>query len=200
MRQPRSFGHFRESTLRSAMVLITTSLVLSALLADNDAAWADEVHFACSMLVNDISGQGPANLTFAYSGGATGTLTGKTPWGDISMPARLAGSVAGNNYAVNAIANINLLMPDKAALETCLTTKAKPGELNDPDMLSVLVLGCDGKVPAGQAAVPATMEVQIAVQDGEIDAFITRKYAEASSVAGGRIELSSIPPPSCSLQ
>jgi hypothetical protein len=88
-------------------------------------------------------------------------------------------------------------MPDKAALEACLKAKAQPGDLDSADAVAFLVVECQGTVPPSAAPVAITADVQISYTDGSAEGFVTRKYTDTSPVAGGHIELTSVPPAEC---
>jgi hypothetical protein len=135
-------------------------------------------------------------FTATYDGDARGTLTLKSADGEMDLKATYIEQDA-DNWGINGVGPASLIMPDKAAMEACLAAKGKPGDLQDADILTVLVLGCQSTVKASATPVAISAEVEIADTDGELDTFVTRKYADASPVAGGHIELASVPPPVC---
>jgi len=175
-----------KATFRS-VVLAAAAVVTAA-----STAGAATLNFACT------SKDGPKDVRFTatYDGDAKGTLTVKSPDGVMTLTARYIEQDA-DNWGIDGFGPATVTMPDKAALEACLKAKAQPGELDDADTLTFLIVGCQSAVPPSAAPVAVNVEVEIADTDGELDTFITRKYAEASPVAGGHIELASVPPPVC---
>jgi len=135
-------------------------------------------------------------FTATYDGDADGTLTVKSPDGTMTLKARYIEQDA-DNWGIDGYGPASVTMPDRAAMEACLKAKAQPGDLDDPDVVTVLALDCQTSVAPSAAPVAISAEVEISAIDGGLNAFITRKYADTSPVAGGHIELSSVPPPDC---
>ena len=165
---------------------------MAAVLLAGGSANAATMTFACT--ARDSGKDVP--LTLTYDGDADGTLTVKSADGVMTLKARYTAQDA-NNWGIDAYGPATVIMPDRAALEACLKAKAQPGDLDDADVVTVLALDCQASVAPSAAPVAVSAEVEISAIDGGLNAFITRKYADTSPVAGGHIELSSVPPPDC---
>jgi hypothetical protein len=146
----------------------------------------------------------PSEMTLVYEGDDSGTLTVTDSTGAFSLPARMEtreGEVDGvPAKATGILANgpVSTIMPDKAAIEACVKSKLSGELLADADVVFGTALGCSSSAPMGNepVAVNANVEISVVEPPGAY-VFITRTYAEPSSLAGGKIELSSMPPPQC---
>lgn len=145
-------------------------------------------------------------MTLVYEGGDSGTLTVTDASGAFSLPASMEtreGEVDGTPVKVTGIlANgpVSTKMPDKAAIEACVKGKLSGEMLADADIVFMTVLGCSSSAPIGPEPVQVNAKVEISVVEPPgAHVFITRTYVEPSSLAGGKIELSSMPPPQCAL-
>ena len=146
----------------------------------------------------------PSEMTLVYDGDDSGTLTVTGPSGAYSLPASLErreSEVDGELVKATGIrANgaVSTIMPDKAAIEACIKSKVSGELLEDADVVFSTALGCSGSVPMGTEPVGINANVEIAVlEQPSAYVFITRTYDEPTSLAGGKIELSSMPPPQC---
>jgi hypothetical protein len=172
-------------------------IVASLLAAACTAAEAETVTLKCDA---------PAEMTLVYEGDDAGTLSVTDASGAFSLPARLEkreGEVDGETIkATGILANgkISTLMPDKAAIEACVRAKLSGDLLEDTDVVFSTALGCGSSAPLGKEPVEVNANVEISVlEPPDAYVFITRTYVEPSSLAGGKIELSSMPPPQCSV-
>ena len=148
----------------------------------------------------------PSQMTLVYEGDDSGTLTVTDSSGGFSLPARMEtreGEVDGTPMkATGILANgpVSTIMPDKAAIETCVKSKLSGDLLEDSDVVFTTALGCSTSAPMGKEPVQVNAKVEISVvEPPSAYVFITRTYVEPSSLAGGKIELSSMPPPQCDL-
>ena len=146
----------------------------------------------------------PSEMTLVYEGDDSGTLTVTEPSGAYSLPASLErreSEVDGELIKATGIrANgaVSTIMPDKAAIEECIKSKVSGELLEDGDVVFTTALGCSASVPMGTEPVGINANVEIAVlEQPDAYVFITRTYDEPTSLAGGKIELSSMPPPQC---
>lgn len=146
----------------------------------------------------------PSEMTLVYEGDDSGTLTVTESSGTFSLPASLErreSEVDGELIKAKGIrANgaVSTIMPDKAAIEECIKSKVSGELLEDADVVFTTALGCSGSVPMGTEPVGINANVEIAVlEQPDAYVFITRTYDEPTSLAGGKIELSSMPPPQC---
>jgi hypothetical protein len=148
----------------------------------------------------------PSEMTLVYEGDDSGTLTVTDSSGAFSLPASMEkreGDVDGTPIkATGILANgpVSILMPDKAAIEACVKSKLSGDLLQDSDVVFTTALGCSTSAPIGKEPVQVNAKVEISVvEPPSAYVFITRSYVEPSSLAGGKIELSSMPPPQCAL-
>jgi hypothetical protein len=148
----------------------------------------------------------PSEMTLVYEGDQSGTLTVTDSSGVFSLPARMEtreGDVDGTpTKATGILANgpVSTMMPDKAAIEACVKSKLSGDLLADSDVVFTTALGCSTSAPMGKEPVQVNAKVEISVTEPpDVYVFVTRTYVEPSSLAGGKIELSSMPPPKCAL-
>jgi len=148
----------------------------------------------------------PSEMTLVYEGDQSGTLTVTDSSGVFSLPARMEtreGDVDGTpTKATGILANgpVSTMMPDKAAIEACVKSKLSGDLLADSDVVFTTALGCSTSAPMGKEPVQVNAKVEISVTEPpDAYVFVTRTYVEPSSLAGGKIELSSMPPPKCAL-
>ncbi len=148
----------------------------------------------------------PAEMTLVYDGDESGTLTVTDSSGAFSLPATMEtreGDVDGTpTKATGILANgaVSTMMPDKAAIEACVKSKLSGDLLDDPDVVFSTALGCSSSTPPGKEPVEVNANVEISVvEPPDAYVFITRTYVEPSALAGGKIELSSMPPPKCAV-
>jgi hypothetical protein len=177
----------------------TSALILFALVftAACSQSEAETVTLKCNA---------PSEMTLVYEGDGSGTLTVTDSSGAFSLPARMetrAGEVDGTpTKATGILANgpVSTMMPDKAAIEACVRSKLSGDLLADSDVVFTTALGCSTSAPMGKEPVQVNAKVEISlVEPPSAYVFITRTYAERSSLAGGKIQLSSMPPPQCAL-
>lgn len=180
------------------MRLSVATLGVFCMAAACNEAQAEIVTFKCDA---------PSRMTLVYEGDGAGTLTVKDSFGEMSLPARKETREGqgddGTKMTATGIAAFGLvsaIMPDKAAIEACVNDKLPPDQLQDADIVFTAVLGCAGTAPRGQKPVQVNANVEISVVEPPgAYVFITRTFVEPSSLAGGKIELSSMPPPRCVL-
>jgi hypothetical protein len=190
---------------------------LAALAAFPAAAFAETVTLQC--VQNTIGARAPAEggaaanpntaMTITYSGDASGTLTLKGAFGDMSLPATKQirrGSVEGFNggkeYSAIGIQGggpATVTMPDKAAVEACVTGKPVPEGLSAEDNVFMALMQCTADAPPGKAKVPIAASVEIAFVSTAPPALelmtthMKQTYSEASTLPGGKITIESDP-------
>jgi hypothetical protein len=140
-----------------------------------------------------------------YSGGKSGTLTMTGAFGDMRLPATRTddeGEVSGEKIktiGIRAYGPGDVVMPDKAALENCLTTAG--ADPSDSDLIAYHLNVCQNQIALGASPVPIDASVTVAIIDGtEAEVFITRTFKEESAAAGGPMKLDSFPPLSCRIE
>ena len=171
--------------LKNAMLLP----LMMAVSACGGSAKAETVSIKCEV---SQGWQAPA-MTLVYEGSDTGTLTLKSEFGEMSLPAskelREAVGDDGKKQSatgIRAAGPAKVLMPDKAAAEACAKGKLTPEQLQDKDIVFTTVLGCLGQVPMGQAPIDIKASVEIAITEPP-SAYVglKRTYLEPSALPGG---------------
>jgi hypothetical protein len=167
-------------------------------------AEAETLTFKCTEQV----GGNQSDMTITYEGAEQGTLTVKSASGDMSLPAtketREGKNDAGETYSVIGIrgsGETTSLMPDKAAIESCVKGKLPPDQLADADIAYSTALGCATDTPLGKEPIKINGYVEIALlEPPSAQVFITKTFLEPSSLPDGKLKIDSLPPPNCSLQ
>lgn len=109
------------------------------------------------------------------------------------------GGVKYKTIGIRANGSADVPMPDKAALENCLTSAG--ADPSDSDIVAYHLNVCQNQVARG--AVPAAIDadVTIAIIEGpDAEVFITRTFKEESAAAGGRMKIDSFPPLTCRVE
>jgi hypothetical protein len=113
-------------------------LVLIA--AGGSPVFAATLAFKC---IEKDAGEPQPEMTLLYEGDASGTLKVKASFGEMVLPAtkeeREAVDADGKSYTatgIRAFGPATVLMPDKAAIETCVKAKLKPEEAQDEDIVA----------------------------------------------------------------
>jgi hypothetical protein len=148
----------------------------------------------------DAGEKAPAALTLGYEGGASGTLTVKAPFGEMSLPAtkeQREDGEGGKNLAatgIRAFGPASVIMPDKAAIEACVAQKLKLDEAQDEDIVATVLGSCaEAAAPSKEPiAIKATVETGI-YDPPSADVELTRTFLEASTVAGGSLKIETTP-------
>ena len=178
------------------------TLVLAFLSASFDFAFpvhAETLTFNCE----DRSFGKTSDLTLIYDGESSGTLKIKGSYGEMALPASKedrTGEDGAKVTGIRASGPATVLMPEKAAIETCVTGKLKPEELQDKDIVYATTGSCAASAPIGKEPIPIKGYAEIAIMEPpSAYVFVTRTYAESTTLAGGVITLDTMPPPNCSL-
>lgn len=141
-------------------------------------------------------------LSVVYEGAESGTLKGKTSFGDLDLTATR--TEADQTYEretrkvtrVSASGPANILMPDAKALDACIAAE-KTADDTDGEMA---ILSCLLKVPDGAAPVAADVFLMFAIdplvfQDSAVE--VTRRYKDPSAALGKPVSLNALPPLGC---
>jgi hypothetical protein len=176
-----------------ASVAAAAVLAATATLSGAGFAHADPLSVKCG---DQQSGE---TIRVSYEGDDAGTLTVAAPFGTAVLPAISRSStstVAGQDYAIRGIrANgpASLRMPDRAALEQCIVKRRIPGQPADKDIDFSSSLACQPELTAEDAPIDVTVEVSLALMDGEVaDLVMHRIYANKSEVTGEDLRLTTM--------
>jgi hypothetical protein len=138
-------------------------------------------------------------MTIVYEGEAEGTLTITAPFGAMSLPAtkedREGTDEKGQPISatgIRAAGPATVQMPDKGAIESCVTGKLPPDQLADSDIVFVTVMGCANEAPLGPEPIAINASAEIALAP-LVYVGITRTYAEPTDLAVGTIALDAYP-------
>ncbi len=191
----RDFAFAPEHRRAAASVLL-----LIAAVSCTTAARADTLTINC---VEKSYGK-TSDLVLVYEGSDSGTLTVKAPYGEMALPAskeeRTDESSGAKVTGIRASGPATVLMPDKAAIEACVTGKLKPEEAADQDIVYTVIGSCAADAPLGKEPIKIDGYAEIAIMEPpSAYVFITRTYLESTTLAGGKIKLDTLPPPNCSL-
>jgi hypothetical protein len=138
-------------------------------------------------------------MTIVYEGDADGTLTIAATFGEMSLPAtkenREGTDETGQPISatgIRAAGPASVLMPEKAAIESCVRGKLPPDQLTDSDIVFVTVMGCAKEAPlsAEPIAINASAEIALAPL---VYVGVTRTYVEPTDLAVGTIALDVYP-------
>lgn len=143
---------------------------------------------------------GPMTLT--YTGDAEGTLQVKAPYGEFSIPAKLASHAMADGTggrAIKANGDASSTMPDLAALEACIAKQIEPGQETDAGSYDSARDSCLAQVPPTASPIPMTAQFDIGIFPGEPPAKyglvieIKRKYLEKTKSPSGYTRIDSFP-------
>jgi hypothetical protein len=144
-----------------------------------------------------------SNLALVYDGDSSGTLKIKGSYGEMTLPASKEDRTDESGAKVTGIRGsgpATVLMPEKAAIEACVNGKLKPEELKDEDIVYVAISSCAAAAPIGKEPIPIKAYAEIAVMEPpSAYVFVTRTYADSTTLAGGVMKLDTMPPPNCTL-
>lgn len=163
------------------------SLAMAASFACS-GAHAASMSFKCE----ERDGDKRTPITIVYDGDAEGTLKVSAPFGDVSLPAKKKS--AEGQTGVSGIGAAKILMPDKAAIEKCISSKADP---SDQDMQAIALISCKASTPLAADPIDVTVDVRMLLMDGVVMAELRRTYAEKSALMGGILTLEAFPPMGC---
>lgn len=163
--------------------------VMALVAACGGSAQAETISLSCEA---NQSWQSPA-MTMVYEGADSGTLTVKSEFGEMALPARKEtregpDDKGGTRSVVGILASgpAKVIMPDKKAAEECTKGKLTGDQAQEKDIVFVTMMGCLGSVPKGTEPVDINAYATISLLDPP-DAFVEfiRTYVEPSTLPGG---------------
>ena len=152
-------------TKRRAVSLAFVALLVPA----GTLARAETLTITCQR-ADVISPTWNGPMTMTYTGGAEGTLQVKAPYGEFSVPAKLASHAMADGTggrAIRAIGNTSTTMPDIAALEACIAKQIEPGQEADSGSYDSARDSCLAQVPPTASPIPMTAQIDIGIFPGE---------------------------------
>lgn len=174
------------------------------------AAQGETLTFECEEQQFDSAGAPKENrkMTITYVGQDTGIAKLNATFGDIELPANFREAdrdVDGEKVHLlgfSAFGKAEVLMPPKAAMETCIAEGSKrDGLALNPDTVTYYALQCMSKLKSDPNPISANIHVGLDIigEDGGI-VDVSRAYETPSELVGGTIELrESAIPPQCKL-
>ncbi len=185
--------------MRTATLCVALASALAAGLAH-----AETVKVACH---GKEVAEKPYDLTFVYESGDPSTLKVSGSYGEFTLPAGKSVNEGpdpeGGKIVVTNIwgsADLNLPMPDKAALEACIRKRLTPEQATDSDIVFSTVFPCAAETPMG-APVPVKVSAQLSILDPQsVLLTMKRTYVEKTDLPDGTIALEPLPPPECTVQ
>jgi len=170
-------------------------LATAATLLGGGAARAETIRVACAANI----GFNAPEMALVYEGGESGSLTVTGGFGTMQLPASKQVREGADDdgqplTAINIHASgpANILMPDKAALEACVSEKLVPEYANDIDVIYATIMGCAQDVPPSAAPVAINASVDITLTP-EVFLGYTRTYDGPTNLPGGEIKLDAFP-------
>jgi hypothetical protein len=164
-------------------------------------AQAETIKVACEGTESDK----PYKLNFVHERGDPTTLKVSGSYGDMEMGGGSSVNDGddgqGNKISVTNIwgsGDLNLIMPDQAAIEACVKQKLKPEQMTDKDIVFITIPDCANSVPPSKEPVPVKVSVQLSILDpASVLAIIKRTYVKPTDLPEGTITLSPMMPPEC---
>lgn len=152
------------------------------------------------ILCEDAGKTAPGKLSLSYEGGASGTLTVKAPFGEMTLPATkeeredVEEGEKLTATGIRAFGPATVTMPDKAAIEACIAQKLKPDEAQDEDIVATVLGSCAQAVASSKGPVAIKATVEIGIYDPpSADVELTRSFLESSTVPGGTVKIETAP-------
>ena len=138
-------------------------------------------------------------MTLVYEGEAKGTLTITAPFGEMRFPAskstRKGTDEKGKPISATGILGngpATVRMPDKAAIESCVTKRLPKDQLADSDLVFMAVMDCANKAPLGAEPIRINASVEITIEP-LVHVGLTRTYIEPAQLAVRTIKLEAYP-------
>lgn len=161
------------------------------------SAQAETISLNCEA-GNNLGMPSPA-MTMVYEGADSGTLTVKSTFGEIKLPAnRIVVEKTEDDGKTVSVVNLRasgpakVLMPDKAAVEACAKGKLKPDEAKDKDIVFMTLMSCLASTPQGSTPVDVTAAAEIALLDPPYVGF-RRIYTEPGTLSDEPVKLEAFP-------
>ncbi len=174
-----------------------TLLPLLLVAACGGSAQAETISLTCEQ-GNNLGMPSPA-MTMVYEGGDSGTLTVKSTFGEMSLPAqRITAEGPDETGKTRTVVNLRasgpakVLMPDKAAVESCAKGKLTPEQAQDKDIVYVTLMGCMATTPQGSSPVDVTASAQVSLLDPPYVGF-TRTYVEPGTLSSEPVKVEAFP-------
>lgn len=170
----------RQVTLLSSMIIVAGC---------SGSAQAETISIKCDA---SEGWQAPA-MTMVYEGSDKGTLTVKSSFGEMALPAskEMREEVGEDGHkqsatGIRAFGPAKVIMPDKAAAEACAKGKLAPEQSQDNDIVFTTLLGCLGQVPMGQTPIDIKASAEISITEPpSVYVGLKRTYLEPSTLPGG---------------
>jgi hypothetical protein len=176
--------------------------VVSALAAAQPA-WAETITIACE---GKEMGK-PYSLNLVYESGDPSTLKVSGAYGEFTLPAGKSINEGdgpdGVKISVTNIwgsADLNLKMPDQAALEACVRKRLTPEQMTDKDIVFSTIFPCAAETPAASEPVPAKVSATVSILEGSALVIVKRTYVKKSDLPESEISLEPLPPPDCNVK
>ena len=183
------------------MRIHSACLQVILLLVTDTAASAETLTTKC---VGQEFGK-PYEMTMVYEGGDSGTMTITGSFGEMSLPAakkqRDGVNADGDKISATEIwasGEVPLIVPQKAAIESCIKGKLTPEQATDSDIVFSTIGSCAAASPPTAQPIPTKVYAEIGVLDPQT-IFLTfkRTYLEKTDLPEGTITLEPLPPPRC---
>jgi hypothetical protein len=150
----------------------------------------------------------PYEMTMIYEGGDSGTMTITGSFGEMSLPGaktqREGVNADGDKVSATEIwasGEVPLIVPEKAAIESCIKGKLTPEQVTDSDIVFSTIGSCAAASPPTAQPIPIKVYAEIGILDPQT-IFVTfkRTYLEKTDLPDGTMTLEPLPPPRCTAQ
>ena len=153
-------------------------------------------------------GDKPFAMTMIYEGESSGTLKISGTFGDITLPAGMRNreSILSDGEKINATqvwggAEIAIVVPDKAAIESCLKGKLPPDQVTDADIVFITIPGCAAAAPPTAQPTSVRVYAEFTYLDPTtVQLTFKRTYLEKTDLPGGALTLELTPMTDCTIE
>jgi hypothetical protein len=141
----------------------------------------------------------PYEMTMIYEGGDSGTMTITGSFGEMSLPGaktqREGVNADGDKVSATEIwasGEVPLIVPEKAAIESCIKGKLTPEQVTDSDIVFTTIGSCAAASPPTAQPIPVKVYAEIGMLDPQT--------LEKTDLPDGTMTLEPLPPPRCTAQ
>lgn len=139
-------------------------------------------------------------MNVLYDEAEKGTLVVKGNHIEISLPASLISMASANppSNIISASGQVQAVMPELAAIDSCVSGKLSPDEKNDNDIYLNAALSCMEAAPPSKGPVPVVASIKLGLMKGDAqvpDAWFVGEitYSDPAAGPGGKITIPLMP-------
>ena len=145
-----------------------TLLVLISF-CETSIVFAGSIKVACEGESVTIPGWTSGTMNVIYDDSEKGKIAIKGPHTDFSLPATLISMASADppSNIISASGQTQAVMPDLAAVDSCVASKVSPDQKNDRDVYLITALSCIEGAPPSAGPVPIIASVKLGLMKGE---------------------------------